>query len=127
MDEIHINTRGCKKPIDRRTIVSLAELLKAAYRIKRRRLEKTNRFNWQQKHEAKKKWKTREIRLHPHCWYCNAQLTMKTATIDHIVPLVDGGSDGRKNWALACSECNARKGKNWLVEKGLKLKFKRRK
>lgn len=40
MSEIRINTRGCKKPISKKTIQAVAELLKAAYRRERKKQNK---------------------------------------------------------------------------------------
>lgn len=40
------------------------------------------------------------------CIYCGAPLTEETATIEHIVPLSQGGIDRMVNMALACADCN---------------------
>lgn len=85
------------------------------------------RLTWIDLSVLKKRWKSKEIRLHPHCWYCNRQLTEKSATIDHIVPLSAGGWDVKHNFALACIGCNQKKGKRQLVDAGMTLKFKRKK
>jgi 5-methylcytosine-specific restriction endonuclease McrA len=46
----------------------------------------------------------------PHCGYCDAKLTLEEATIDHIIPLDRGGSNGQDNLRLACKACNGKKG-----------------
>lgn len=50
-------------------------------------------------------------RMRWECEYCGAQLNLKTATEDHIIPLALGGDDGISNIAVACLSCNASKGK----------------
>ena len=43
------------------------------------------------------------------CAYCREKLSLKTATADHIIPLVDGGRTSRQNIAAACRNCNMAK------------------
>jgi len=43
------------------------------------------------------------------CRYCGKQLTRFTATLDHIVPVVDGGENAYENVITACFSCNSRK------------------
>jgi 5-methylcytosine-specific restriction endonuclease McrA len=40
------------------------------------------------------------------CRYCPEILTLKTATLDHLVPLSKGGTNDFYNFALACYRCN---------------------
>jgi 5-methylcytosine-specific restriction endonuclease McrA len=35
---------------------------------------------------------------------------MKTATVDHLVPIAAGGIDRVENYILACYSCNLKKG-----------------
>jgi 5-methylcytosine-specific restriction endonuclease McrA len=52
------------------------------------------------------------------CNYCRQPMTRpdpsrphpSEATLDHIVPLSAGGSNGVRNLVLACRACNERKG-----------------
>lgn len=45
------------------------------------------------------------------CAYCGKQTNpFRDFTIDHVVPLVDGGSDTLDNLTCACSSCNLSKG-----------------
>lgn len=44
------------------------------------------------------------------CKWCNAKLTMETATLEHIIPLSRGGLDNKNNMALACEPCNKARG-----------------
>lgn len=48
------------------------------------------------------------------CEYCHAseQWQYVQFTIDHIVPLTEGGSSDLNNLALACFHCNRRKGRS---------------
>ena len=43
------------------------------------------------------------------CAYCKIDLTKTKKHVDHIIPLVSGGSNGRSNLQYACSDCNVRK------------------
>jgi CRISPR/Cas system Type II protein with McrA/HNH and RuvC-like nuclease domain len=50
------------------------------------------------------------------CRYCDQKLTLQTgnhkdfATIDHVIPKSDGGSDDYHNLTIACKSCNEQKG-----------------
>ena len=44
------------------------------------------------------------------CLYCGARLTPKTATIDHLTPIVLGGAHASFNLVVACFRCNSAKG-----------------
>ena len=43
------------------------------------------------------------------CYYCGASLPAKELTLDHIVPLVRGGTSTRGNCVPACKSCNNKK------------------
>jgi hypothetical protein len=55
-----------------------------------------------------------EIRIRANylCEYCHAleKWQYVAFTIDHVIPLTQGGDDGLDNLALACFHCNRRKG-----------------
>ena len=72
------------------------------------------------------------------CQYCGTDVSRKTATLDHVLPVSHGGKTAYENTVCACSGCNASKGNNkkikpkkaphkptyWeLVEKRKKLPF----
>ena len=42
-----------------------------------------------------------------HCAYCGEELTLQTATIEHVVPKSVGGPNNEHNYVLACAYCNA--------------------
>ena len=44
------------------------------------------------------------------CQMCRKALTLRTATLDHIVPLSLGGAHSRVNVRLTCRSCNSRRG-----------------
>lgn len=62
---------------------------------------------------ARKKRKTNTLiaRDGNHCWYClrefNADLP---STLDHVIPLSQGGTNENENLVLACFTCNQIKG-----------------
>lgn len=44
------------------------------------------------------------------CQYCGEHLTIKTATVDHIIPRCKGGKTDWHNVVLSCYSCNTSKG-----------------
>ena len=46
------------------------------------------------------------------CQYCGEEVTNKTATLDHVLPVSHGGKTTFENCVCACSKCNASKGNN---------------
>jgi hypothetical protein len=44
------------------------------------------------------------------CAICARPLDRESATIDHVIPLLHGGSDTRDNVRTACRACNSRRG-----------------
>jgi len=44
------------------------------------------------------------------CFYCGKELTLKTMTIDHFVPLSKGGKHEIENLRICCRTCNTSKG-----------------
>jgi len=43
------------------------------------------------------------------CYYCNAQVSPKELTMDHIVPIIRGGKSTKGNIVTACKQCNNKK------------------
>jgi 5-methylcytosine-specific restriction endonuclease McrA len=52
------------------------------------------------------------------CQYCGST---RHLTIDHVIPKSKGGDDSWFNLALACSQCNTKKGDKLLEHSGMKL------
>jgi 5-methylcytosine-specific restriction endonuclease McrA len=56
------------------------------------------------------------LRLHifhacqQHCCYCGESLVFDSFTLDHIIPVAQGGSTHETNLVAACVKCNQRKG-----------------
>lgn len=44
------------------------------------------------------------------CHYCGVGITRKTSTLDHKIPRIHGGKNGRDNLIMACKPCNQEKG-----------------
>jgi len=44
------------------------------------------------------------------CAYCGRCLTLSESTLDHVVPKSRGGNGMANNKAVACRQCNQRKG-----------------
>lgn len=44
------------------------------------------------------------------CQYCGDDVSKKTATLDHVLPVSHGGKTTFENTVCACSTCNANKG-----------------
>ena len=50
-------------------------------------------------------WRDRGV-----CAYCDSLVPFAKSTLDHVVPLVHGGSDRHKeNFVIACESCNRQK------------------
>ncbi len=72
-----------------------------------RRIPKSVRKKWN-----RRRWHQRIYwRDNGTCLYCHEKVPYDKSTIDHILPLVRGGSDkSKENMALACERCNRIKG-----------------
>ena len=44
------------------------------------------------------------------CIYCNTDLTIKNATVDHILPISKGGINTKVNFIVCCENCNSERG-----------------
>ena len=63
-----------------------------------------------QKHRAARHRETVMQRDGTSCYYCGKpNLTGRGATLDHLVPLCDGGTNDAENLVLACARCNSQK------------------
>ena len=58
------------------------------------------------------------------CGYCRCNVSMKTMTIDHIMPKSRGGKNEWENCVCSCEKCNARKGDRTPEEAGMPLRVR---
>ncbi len=56
------------------------------------------------------------------CAYCNAKLTLKQVTKDHVVPKAKGGRDDLLNVVASCRSCNGHKADRTLGDSGMTLR-----
>jgi 5-methylcytosine-specific restriction protein A len=77
---------------------------------------KKNFLNSLSEKNAKRKnykhWKKQLFENIKSCFWCNKELTLETATVEHKIPLSKGGSNRNDNITLACRECNAKRKNN---------------
>lgn len=55
------------------------------------------------------------------CQYCGKTLTLKSATVDHILPQAKGGKNSYLNCTTSCKTCNQWKGDKLLSETNMHL------
>lgn len=55
------------------------------------------------------------------CQYCNQKFSAKNLTLDHIVPVVQGGLKTWENIVTACVPCNQKKGGRTPQQAGMRL------
>ncbi len=76
-----------------------------ATRKDERRIKATERINW------RKGLKNELMRRQSNtCVYCGARRIARSMDIDHITPIVRGGSNDDSNLQVICRPCNQRKG-----------------
>lgn len=76
------------------------------------------------KSAARRAWRVARGKIDPRCDYCSEETSEqvheghpKRATVDDMIPLSRGGRNAPGNWALACNDCNSRKG-DAIIEPG---------
>lgn len=52
-------------------------------------------------------WKRK--RASGRCYYCGERVPPRDLTMDHLVPLVRGGTSAKHNLVPACKKCNSQK------------------
>ncbi|MDR3606597.1 MAG: HNH endonuclease [Oligoflexia bacterium] len=55
------------------------------------------------------------------CQYCNQQFHRNHLTLDHVIPIVQGGKKSWENIVTACKPCNQRKGGRTPAQAGMQL------
>lgn len=61
------------------------------------------------------------IRDNMICQYCGQKFSKTHLTLDHVIPIVQGGQKCWENIVTACKPCNQRKGGRTPQQAGLKL------
>lgn len=51
-----------------------------------------------------------------NCCFCGIPLTLETATLEHIIPISLGGTDGYHNLTISCQECNSDRGTIYFLD-----------
>lgn len=83
-----------------------------------------------ERHVRREKQKAKELRasrwwqtlvVDATCYYCGKATPKQDATMDHVVPLAQGGRSTPGNVVVACKPCNSAKGGLTAVEWALKL------
>jgi 5-methylcytosine-specific restriction endonuclease McrA len=55
------------------------------------------------------------------CQYCGTRFNKSFLTLDHVIPIVQGGGKSWENIVTACKPCNQHKGGRTPAQAGLKL------
>jgi 5-methylcytosine-specific restriction endonuclease McrA len=55
------------------------------------------------------------------CQYCNRQFNRAQLTLDHVVPIVQGGKKSWQNIVTACKPCNQKKGGRTPTQASMRL------
>ena len=61
------------------------------------------------------------IRDDGECQYCSKNLTKQNFTLDHVIPVSQGGKKVWQNIVTCCMPCNQKKGSKSLKRAGMKL------
>lgn len=61
------------------------------------------------------------IRDNNVCQYCGRQFGKSQLTLDHVIPIVQGGRKSWENIVTACKPCNQRKGGRTPAQAGMSL------
>ncbi len=76
-------------------------------------------------HQKKEKNKARELRNSSWwrqqlgkgiCYHCEKTFKSDELTMDHLIPIIRGGSSDKKNCVTACKDCNNKKGHKTRAE-----------
>lgn len=82
--------------------ITLADAIIAANSPQINKLHRRTR----QRKSSYKGIRRRLLKQNPLCYWCKKQLTASSATVDHVIPLSKGGTNGFDNFVLACKACN---------------------
>lgn len=82
--------------------VSVADAIAAADKPPVNKLHRRTR----ERKRSYKGAKRRLLKTSPFCYWCKKKLDTTSATLDHMIPLSKGGTNGIDNFVLACETCN---------------------
>lgn len=86
----------------------------------------TDDFDARSAHIREERKKAQDLRKSPWwqsklqegiCYYCNMKFSPDELTMDHILPLSQGGSSTRSNIVAACKACNTSKKNDLTVDR----------
>jgi 5-methylcytosine-specific restriction endonuclease McrA len=112
--------RDKERELYRKTVATLEGREKIRVKVRKRRaqLKGTTRH-----HTAEDVRVAMEVQQ-GRCFYCECDVSTKS-TVDHLIPLVRGGSDGPENIVIACPNCNFRKADKTPQEFAAGIKHRR--
>jgi 5-methylcytosine-specific restriction endonuclease McrA len=64
----------------------------------------------------KSPWWSSKVGQEGKCFYCQVELNLSLATLDHVVPLSRGGETKKGNVVVSCKDCNTKKADATAVE-----------
>lgn len=100
--ECHVGKLGLGQSLDTTSRSTWGDILFRLFRIRRRRTM-----------PAKRRFEVLR-RDGFQCAYCGAKASESQLHVDHVVPVIEGGSDELSNLVTACIDCNLGKGKTRL-------------
>lgn len=80
-------------------------------------------------HQKKEKQKARELRGSQWwkqqlgkgvCYHCEQRFPVGELTMDHLIPIVRGGTSSKNNCVVSCKSCNTKKSYMTRAEMALK-------
>ena len=70
----------------------------------------------------KSRWWQNLCATDAHCYYCGKPLKPSEVTMDHVVPISEGGRSVKSNVVPACKDCNNKKKDSSLIDSLLNSK-----
>ena len=61
-------------------------------------------------------WWQQKVAREGKCYYCAIALDIKSATMDHVIPISKGGGSTKGNLVVCCKKCNVDKRSKSAVE-----------
>lgn len=90
-------------------VIAAANSVPKHQQLKRRA---TRRVEPRQRRQDKTRRKILFSRQRGLCHWCQQPVPFKQSTLDHVIPLSKGGSNGTDNLVMACHPCNAERENN---------------